>query len=131
MCGRTDGREPDARPGDLHARHRLDQTLHRHGADAERGARPDEAPGLRRPDDRETRYAYAKEWFDGARKPESSKACSDRAGTWFHLKRDKGDPAPPRGSVIDAPGAPHWHRGVQRPLPRATVSPPGSSGSPA
>lgn len=67
-----------------------------------------EALGLTLPDDHETRYGYAQEWFDVVRKLWASQDHFDWDGAYFHLKRVKGDPAPVRGSVpiINAAGSP-------------------------
>lgn len=67
-----------------------------------------EALGLTLPDDHETRYDYAQEWFDLVRKLWASKEHFDWNGTYFKAKQIKGDPAPTRGSVpiINAAGSP-------------------------
>ena len=66
-----------------------------------------EALGLTLPDDHETRYAYAQEWFDLVRKLWSSKQHFDWNGKYFKAKQIKGDPAPVRGTVpiINAAGS--------------------------
>ncbi len=67
-----------------------------------------EALGLNLPDDHETRYGYAQEWFDVVRKLWTSTEHFDWDGKYFHLKGVKGDPAPVRGTVpiINAAGSP-------------------------
>ncbi|MCZ8171989.1 MAG: LLM class flavin-dependent oxidoreductase, partial [Brevundimonas sp.] len=55
-----------------------------------------EALGLTLPDDHETRYAYAQEWFDLVRKLWTSDDHFDWDGTYFKAKRVKGDPKPIR-----------------------------------
>lgn len=67
-----------------------------------------EALGLTLPDDHETRYAYAQEWFDLVRRLWTSDEHFDWDGTYFKAKRVKGDPKPVRGSVpiINAAGSP-------------------------
>ncbi|MFZ1660463.1 MAG: LLM class flavin-dependent oxidoreductase, partial [Paracoccaceae bacterium] len=59
------------------------------------------------PDDHESRYGYAQEWFDLVRKLWTSKEHFDWDGKYFKAKRIKGDPAPVRGSVpiINAAGS--------------------------
>lgn len=67
-----------------------------------------EALGLTLPDDHETRYGYAQEWFDVVRKLWTSDTHFDWDGKYFHLKGVKGDPKPLRGTVpiINAAGSP-------------------------
>lgn len=67
-----------------------------------------EALGLDLPDDHETRYAYAQEWFDVIRKLWTSDEYFDWDGAYFKLKHVKGDPRPLRGGVpiINAAGSP-------------------------
>ncbi|MDT8857957.1 LLM class flavin-dependent oxidoreductase [Paracoccaceae bacterium Fryx2] len=67
-----------------------------------------EALGLTLPDDHETRYGYAQEWFDVIRKLWTSDEHFDWDGKFFHLKGVKGDPKPLRGAVpiINAAGSP-------------------------
>lgn len=67
-----------------------------------------EALGLSLPDDHETRYGYAQEWFDVVRKLWASKDYFDWDGKYFQLKGVHGDPLPVRGSVpiINAAGSP-------------------------
>ncbi|MBI1217958.1 MAG: LLM class flavin-dependent oxidoreductase [Rhodobacteraceae bacterium] len=67
-----------------------------------------EALGLTLPDDHETRYGYAQEWFDVVRKLWTSDTHFDWDGKYFHLKGVKGDPKPLRGGVpiINAAGSP-------------------------
>jgi dimethylsulfone monooxygenase len=66
-----------------------------------------EALGLTLPDDHETRYAYAQEWFDLIRKLWTSTTISTGTASTSR-PRVKGDPAPLRGSVpiINAAGSP-------------------------
>lgn len=67
-----------------------------------------EALGLDLPDDHETRYAYAQEWFDLVRKLWSSDQRFDWNGRFFKAKGLKGDPKPMRGTVpiLNAAGSP-------------------------
>ncbi len=68
-----------------------------------------EALGLTLPDDHETRYGYAQEWYDLVRKIWKSDTHFDWDGTYFNNIRGlKGDPAPLRGSIpiINAAGSP-------------------------
>ncbi len=59
-----------------------------------------EALGLTLPDDHETRYGYAQEWFDLVRKVWASETHFDWDGTWFrNIRGLKGRPAPLRGAV--------------------------------
>ncbi|MBV9118065.1 MAG: LLM class flavin-dependent oxidoreductase [Acetobacteraceae bacterium] len=66
-----------------------------------------EALGLTLPDDHDTRYAYAQEWFDIARSLWSSEAPFDWNGRFFALRKTYGKPrpevAPP---IINAAGSP-------------------------
>ncbi|BBE70843.1 LLM class flavin-dependent oxidoreductase [Oharaeibacter diazotrophicus] len=66
-----------------------------------------EALGLTLPDDHETRYGYAQEWFDVIRKLWTSTEHFDWNGKYFTLKGVKGDPRP-LGDVpiINAAGSP-------------------------
>ena len=67
-----------------------------------------EALGLTLPDDHETRYGYAQEWFDLVRKVWTSKEHFDWDGKYFKgIKGLKGDPSPMRGGVpvINAAGS--------------------------
>jgi alkanesulfonate monooxygenase SsuD/methylene tetrahydromethanopterin reductase-like flavin-dependent oxidoreductase (luciferase family) len=65
-----------------------------------------EALGLSLPDDHETRYAYAQEWFDVIRKLWTEENRFDWNGTYFKLKGTYGNPrpdvAPP---IINAAGS--------------------------
>ncbi len=68
-----------------------------------------EALGMKLPDDHETRYGYAQEWYDLIRKTWASTDHFDWDGTYFSgIRGLKGDPAPLRGSVpiINAAGSP-------------------------
>lgn len=68
-----------------------------------------EALGLTLPDDHETRYGYAQEWYDLIRKIWASDKHFDWDGKYIKgIKGIKGDPAPVRGSVpiINAAGSP-------------------------
>ena len=58
-----------------------------------------EALGLTLPDDHETRYSYAQEWYDVIRKLWQSREHFDWDGQNFHLKGVKGDPWPVNGEV--------------------------------
>jgi len=65
-----------------------------------------EALGLTLPDDHETRYGYAQEWFDIVRALWSRDEAFDWDGTFFKLKNVLGDPRP--GSpvpIINAAGS--------------------------
>lgn len=67
-----------------------------------------EALGLTLPDDHETRYGYAQEWFDIIRKLWSADEHFDWNGTYFHLKAVKGEPKPFAGEppILNAAGSP-------------------------
>lgn len=67
-----------------------------------------EALGLSLPDDHETRYAYAQEWFDLVRKLWTADRPFDWEGRFFKAKNVMGEPKPVRGSVpiINAAGSP-------------------------
>lgn len=67
-----------------------------------------EALGLSLPDDHETRYGYAQEWFDVVKKLWQAEEHFDWDGKFFQLKGVLGDPKPVRGSVpiINAAGSP-------------------------
>lgn len=67
-----------------------------------------EALGLTLPDDHETRYGYAQEWFDVIRKLWESEEYFDWDGTYFNLKHVAGDPKPVNGAVpiLNAAGSP-------------------------
>ncbi|MDO9525387.1 MAG: LLM class flavin-dependent oxidoreductase, partial [Gemmobacter sp.] len=67
-----------------------------------------EALGLTLPDDHESRYAYAQEWFDLIRKLWTSDEHFDWDGKFFKAKKIKGMPTPIRGTVpiINAAGSP-------------------------
>ncbi|MFC3612626.1 LLM class flavin-dependent oxidoreductase [Lutimaribacter marinistellae] len=58
-----------------------------------------EALGLSLPDDHETRYGYAQEWYDIIKKLWRSKEHFDWNGENFSLKGVKGDPWPVNGEV--------------------------------
>ena len=64
--------------------------------------------GLVLPDDHETRYGYAQEWFDVVRKLWQSEEHFDWDGKYFNLKRVKGDPRPVAGQppILNAAGSP-------------------------
>jgi alkanesulfonate monooxygenase SsuD/methylene tetrahydromethanopterin reductase-like flavin-dependent oxidoreductase (luciferase family) len=53
-----------------------------------------EALGLTLPDDHETRYAYAQEWFDLVRRLWHSEAPFDWNGQYFHTRGSYGKPRP-------------------------------------
>lgn len=68
-----------------------------------------EALGMQLPDDHETRYAYAQEWYDLIRKIWATKEGFDWDGTYFKdIKNLLCDPAPVRGDVpiLNAAGSP-------------------------
>ncbi len=68
-----------------------------------------EALGLTLPNDHETRYGYAQEWYDLVRKIWASDTHFDWDGKYFNgIRGLKGDPAPVRGAVpvINAAGSP-------------------------
>jgi FMNH2-dependent dimethyl sulfone monooxygenase len=66
-----------------------------------------EALGLTLPDDHETRYGYAQEWFDVVRKLWASTEHFDWNGSFFKLKAVKGDPRPiGEVPIINAAGSP-------------------------
>jgi alkanesulfonate monooxygenase SsuD/methylene tetrahydromethanopterin reductase-like flavin-dependent oxidoreductase (luciferase family) len=66
-----------------------------------------EALGLQLPDDHETRYAYAQEWFDLIRKLWAADAPFDWDGSYFHLKNTYSHPRPARlPPIINAAGSP-------------------------
>ncbi len=58
-----------------------------------------EALGLDLPDDHETRYGYAQEWFDYVRKLWTEPDYFDWSGKYFKGKRIKSDPQPLRHAV--------------------------------
>lgn len=66
-----------------------------------------EALGLTLPDDHETRYAYAQEWFDIIEKLWSHDGVFDWDGQWFKLKGVHSDPKPLHGRppIINAAGS--------------------------
>lgn len=53
-----------------------------------------EALGLTLPDDHETRYAYAQEWFDFVRRLWTEEKPFDFHGRYFNTKRSYGNPRP-------------------------------------
>ncbi|MCT8972564.1 LLM class flavin-dependent oxidoreductase [Microbaculum marinisediminis] len=67
-----------------------------------------DALGLTLPDDHETRYGYAQEWFDVVQKLWTSTERFDWNGDYFKLKGVKGDPRPVDGRppIINAAGSP-------------------------
>jgi len=66
-----------------------------------------EALGLQLPDDHETRYAYAQEWFDLIQKLWAADAPFDWDGRFFHLKQSYSHPRPARlPPIINAAGSP-------------------------
>lgn len=67
-----------------------------------------QALGLTLPDDHETRYGYAQEWFDVIRKLWASEEYFDWDGKFFTLKHVAGDPKPVNGNVpiLNAAGSP-------------------------
>lgn len=66
-----------------------------------------EALGLTLPDDHETRYGYAQEWFDVVEKLWTSKKYFDWEGKYFNLKHVAGDPKPVNGRppILNAAGS--------------------------
>jgi alkanesulfonate monooxygenase SsuD/methylene tetrahydromethanopterin reductase-like flavin-dependent oxidoreductase (luciferase family) len=66
-----------------------------------------EALGLSLPDDHETRYAYAQEWFDIIQKLWTHDDTFDWDGQWFKLKGVHSDPKPlhKRPPIINAAGS--------------------------
>ncbi|RMF17258.1 MAG: LLM class flavin-dependent oxidoreductase [Alphaproteobacteria bacterium] len=66
-----------------------------------------DAMGLDLPDDHETRYGYAQEWFDIVRKLWREKNRFDWDGKYFHLKGVHSDPKPVNGTppIINAAGS--------------------------
>jgi alkanesulfonate monooxygenase SsuD/methylene tetrahydromethanopterin reductase-like flavin-dependent oxidoreductase (luciferase family) len=66
-----------------------------------------EALGLSLPDDHETRYGYAQEWFDVVQKLWASDAYFDWDGTYFKLKHVVGKPKPMNGRppILNAAGS--------------------------
>lgn len=65
-----------------------------------------EAFGLELPDDHETRYAYAQEWFDVIGKLWTHDGRFDWDGEFFHLKNVHGDPKPQRPlPIVNAAGS--------------------------
>ncbi|MFQ5347240.1 MAG: LLM class flavin-dependent oxidoreductase [Rhodothalassiaceae bacterium] len=66
-----------------------------------------DAMGLALPDDHETRYGYAQEWFDIVRKLWQEPGPFDWDGTYFHLKGVHSDPKPVSGMppIINAAGS--------------------------
>jgi alkanesulfonate monooxygenase SsuD/methylene tetrahydromethanopterin reductase-like flavin-dependent oxidoreductase (luciferase family) len=66
-----------------------------------------EALGLTLPDDHETRYAYAQEWFDIIQKLWTHEGTFDWDGQWFKLKGVHSDPKPlhKRPPIINAAGS--------------------------
>jgi FMNH2-dependent dimethyl sulfone monooxygenase len=66
-----------------------------------------EALGLTLPDDHETRYGYAQEWFDIVQKLWTSEEYFDWEGKYFNLKHVAGDPKPLNGRppILNAAGS--------------------------
>jgi dimethylsulfone monooxygenase len=65
-----------------------------------------EALGLQLPDDHETRYGYAQEWFDVVNALWERTAAFDWNGRWFKLKNVLGDPRPETPlPIINAAGS--------------------------
>ncbi len=65
-----------------------------------------EALGLNLPDDHETRYGYAQEWFDIISKLWTHDGPFDWDGTHFHLKRTYSEPRPDmRPTIFNAAGS--------------------------
>lgn len=65
-----------------------------------------EALGLKLPEDHETRYGYAQEWFDVIKKLWQEEDYFDWKGEYFNLKRVKSDPRPTTEiPIINAAGS--------------------------
>ena len=66
-----------------------------------------EALGLTLPDDHETRYGYAQEWFDVVEKLWTSEEYFDWDGQYFKLKHVAGNPKPVNGRppILNAAGS--------------------------
>jgi len=66
-----------------------------------------EALGLSLPDDHETRYSYAQEWFDIIQKLWTHEGTFDWHGQYFNLKGVHSDPKPKNGPppIINAAGS--------------------------
>ena len=66
-----------------------------------------EALGLKLPDDHETRYGYAQEWFDVVQKLWTSEEIFDWDGDYFQLKGILGHPRPVDGRppILNAAGS--------------------------
>lgn len=66
-----------------------------------------EALGLTLPDDHETRYGYAQEWFDVVQALWERDERFDWQGEWFHLKDVHSDPKPvsSRPPIVNAAGS--------------------------
>ena len=66
-----------------------------------------EALGLTLPDDHETRYGYAQEWFDIIQKLWSHDGAFDWEGKYFNLKQVHSDPKPFAGvpPIVNAAGS--------------------------
>ena len=66
-----------------------------------------DALGVQLPDDHETRYAYAQEWFDIVKKLWREKNRFDWNGKYFHLTQVHSDPKPVNGTppIINAAGS--------------------------
>ena len=66
-----------------------------------------EALGLTLPDDHETRYGYAQEWFDIVKKLWSEKDAFDWDGKYFRLRGVHSDPKPVYGTppIVNAAGS--------------------------
>ncbi len=65
------------------------------------------ALGLKLPDDHETRYGYAQEWFDVVEKLWTDSDRFDWDGAYFHLKDVHSDPKPTDGRpvIVNAAGS--------------------------
>lgn len=65
------------------------------------------ALGIALPDDHETRYGYAQEWFDVIEKLWTADGRFDWKGRWFDLEGVHGDPKPlGRPPILNAAGSP-------------------------
>jgi FMNH2-dependent dimethyl sulfone monooxygenase len=70
-----------------------------------------EALGLNLPDDHETRYGYAQEWFDIVKALWSRTEAFDWDGTFFKLKNVLGDPRPSTPlPILNAAGSEHGRK---------------------
>ncbi|MEX6725492.1 LLM class flavin-dependent oxidoreductase [Parapedomonas caeni] len=75
-----------------------------------------EAMGQTLPDDHETRYGYAQEWFDIIKKLWREPKAFDWEGTYFKLKGVYGNPKPISGTppIVNAAGSPQGREFAMR-----------------